>query len=383
MLKKIICATVILILLTCSYFVVSIRAATLGEQKQEITEQKQEAEQKLIYIQEDLSEAIVKIQELDDQIKAAQSDIDSLETELQGLQEQIDVISEKLEVIEANYLKNEELLKQRIVVMYEVGETTYLDILLNSKNIIDFLSNYYIIEQIIESDTQLLKQIEKEKNEVENTKNQLEENKASLKVKKAKKEQLAIITQNNKIVKEQAVANLTQEEQILQQKIDEYKAEEARIDAFIKIATDEYQYTGDYTGGVMAWPVAKSGTYITSSYGEREHPIQGVIKQHTGIDIGNAGYGAPVITAADGVVTMAGYYGGYGYCVIVNHGNGISTLYGHGQAILTEVGKEVKKGDLIMEVGSTGNSTGPHLHFEVRVNGYCVNPMPFLEGDNE
>ena len=158
MLKKIICATVILILLTCSYFVVSIRAATLGEQKQEITEQKQEAEQKLIYIQEDLSEAIVKIQELDDQIKAAQSDIDSLETELQGLQEQIDVISEKLEVIEANYLKNEELLKQRIVVMYEVGETTYLDILLNSKNIIDFLSNYYIIEQIIESDTQLLKQ---------------------------------------------------------------------------------------------------------------------------------------------------------------------------------------------------------------------------------
>ena len=383
MFKKIICTIVILILLTCSYFNVTIRAATLGEQKQEIVEQKQDAEQKLMYIQEDLSEAIVKIQELDDQIRAAQEDIDSLETELQGLQQEIDDITEKLEVIESNYTKNEELLKQRIVVMYEVGETTYLDILLNSKDLVDFLSNYYIIEQIIESDTALLKKIEKEKNEVEKTKNELEENKASLKVKKAKKEQLAVITQNNKIVKEQAVASLTEAEQILQRKIDEYKAEEARINALIKIATDEYQYTGDYTGGVMAWPVAKSGTYITSSYGEREHPIQGVIKQHTGIDIGNAGFGAPVIAAADGVVTMAGYYGGYGYCVIISHGNGISTLYGHGQAILTEVGKEVKKGDLIMEVGSTGNSTGPHLHFEVRVNGYCVDPMPFLKGEDE
>ena len=80
---------------------------------------------------------------------------------------------------------------------------------------------------------------------------------------------------------------------------------------------------------------------------------------------------------------MAGYYGGYGNCVIINHGNGISTLYGHGQKILTEVGKEVKKGDLILEVGSTGNSTGPHLHFEVRINGSCVDPMPYLQGNSE
>ena len=135
--------------------------------------------------------------------------------------------------------------------------------------------------------------------------------------------------------------------------------------------------------GVMAWPVAKNGTYITSGYGIREHPIQGIIKSHSGIDIGNAGFGAPVIAAADGIVTMAGRYGGYGNCVIINHGNGISTLYGHGQAILTQVGKEVKKGDLIMEVGSTGVSTGPHLHFEVRINGTCTNPMPFLQSKDE
>lgn len=383
MIKKVITIIIILIMLACAYSNTIIKAATLGEQKQEVTEQKEEAEQKLEYVKEELSTSIVKIQELDDTIRKAETDIVELETELNTLQNKIDEISTKLETIENDYETNEDLLEQRLVVMYEVGETTYLDILLNSSNIIDFLSNYYTIQEVIQSDMELLEQLEKEKREVENAKKDLDEQKAELKVKKAKKEQLAVITQNNKTLKEQAVVNLSQEEQELQQKIDEYKAEEARIEALIQVATNEYEYTGDYTGGVMAWPIAKNGTYITSGYGMREHPIQGVVKKHSGIDIGNAGFGAPVIAAADGVVTMAGWYGGYGNCVMINHGNGISTLYGHGQAILTEVGKEVKKGDLIMEVGSTGNSTGPHLHFEVRVNGSCTDPMPFLQGNSE
>lgn len=381
--NKILAVIIIITMLACSYFTVITRAATLGEQQQEVKEQKEEAEQKLQYVQEELSASLVKIQELDDTIRGAEADINSLEKELADLQVQIDETTKKLEEIQQSYEENEELLEKRLVAMYESGEATYLDILLRSASIVEFLSNYYSIQEIIKSDTELLIQIEQEKNDVENVKKDLDEKKASLKLKKAKKEQLAVITQNNKTLKEQSVANLSQEEIELQQKIEEYKAEEARIEELIKKATNEYEYTGDYTGGVMAWPVAKSGTYITSGYGIREHPIQGVIKQHTGIDIGNAGFGAPIIAAADGIVTMAGWYGGYGNCVIINHGSGISTLYGHGQTILTEVGKEVKKGDLIMEVGSTGNSTGPHLHFEVRVNGSCVDPMPYLKGDNE
>ena len=171
---------------------------------------------------------------------------------------------------------------------------------------------------------------------------------------------------------------LSDNEKELQKKIEEYKAEEQRVENLIQLAAGQ-GYEGEYTGGVMAWPIAKSGTYITSPFGYREHPIQGVIKLHSGIDIGNAGFGAPVIAAADGIVTLASYNGGYGNCVMINHGNGISTLYGHGQKILTTVGTQVKKGDLILEVGSTGNSTGPHLHFEVRVNGKAVNPIPYLQ----
>ena len=381
--NKILAISMIIVIVTVFYSNFITKAETLSEQQQQVQERREEAEQKLTYVQEDLSAAIVKIQELDDQIRQSESEIESLNGEVENLETQIEELTTKIEQVEKNYNDNEALLEERLVTMYEVGETKYLDILFNSAGIMDFLSNYYIIQQMIESDTILLDEIEQEKEEIEKSKNSLEEQKASIKLKKAKKEQLAVITQNNKTLKEQAVANLSEEEIQLQQKIEEYKSEESRIEALIKLATNGYEYTGDYTGGVMAWPIAKSGTYITSGYGVREHPIQGVIKQHTGIDIGNAGFGAPVIAAADGVVTMAGYYGGYGNCVIINHGNGISTLYGHGQKILTEVGKEVKKGDLILEVGSTGNSTGPHLHFEVRINGSCVDPMPYLQGNSE
>ena len=131
----------------------------------------------------------------------------------------------------------------------------------------------------------------------------------------------------------------------------------------------------------MIWPVGVEGTRITSNFGTRLHPIQGIYKFHSGLDIGNAGYGAPALAAEDGVVTYAGWMGGYGNCVMISHGEGITTLYGHGQTILTEVGAEVKQGDVIMLVGSTGNSTGPHLHFEVRLNGSPVNPLPYLNGE--
>jgi len=132
----------------------------------------------------------------------------------------------------------------------------------------------------------------------------------------------------------------------------------------------------------MIWPVGVNGTYITSPFGNRLHPIQGVYKYHSGIDIGNAGYGAPVLAAADGIVTYAGVMSGYGNCVMINHGSGIVTLYGHGQTIYATLGQTVKQGDVIMAVGSTGNSTGPHLHFEVRKDGVATSPIPFLKGED-
>lgn len=126
----------------------------------------------------------------------------------------------------------------------------------------------------------------------------------------------------------------------------------------------------------MAWPVP-GYTRITSNYGMRTHPITGIYKLHTGVDLG-APMGANFVAANDGVVTKAGYNGAYGNMVIIDHGGGISTLYAHGSEILVTVGQTVKKGDVILKVGSTGYSTGAHAHFEVRVNGQVVNPLPYI-----
>ena len=355
-------------------------AESLEEQKQNVQNQIEESTGQLEYVQEELSQTLVQVQQLDDRIVQAEQEIADYNMQLTNLQMQVDETTENLQKIQKNYEENEKLLEERLVVLYEKGETSFLDLLLKSSSLTEFLSNYYLLEQIVEADTELLENIEKEKTEVENTKKNLEEQKSNLKILKAKREQTYVTMQNNKTMQQNYLNQLSDSEKELQKKIEEFKAEEERIENLIQLAANQ-DYSGNYTGGVMAWPIAKNGTYITSDYGIREHPIQGVVKKHTGIDIGNAGFGAPVIAAADGIVTMASYYGGYGNCVMINHGNGISTLYGHGQKILTTVGTEVKKGDLIMEVGSTGNSTGPHLHFEVRVNGSPVDPKPYLQGD--
>ena len=380
--SKVISVFIIISLLSCFFFIPKINAETLQEQKEQNQAKQEETEKEIEYVKEELSDAVVKIQELDDKIRQAEKEIEEMTVKLQTLETKVDETTKDLEKVQKSYEQNKELMEDRLVVMYECGDVSYLDLLLHSSNLIEFLSNYYIIEEIIKSDSELLESIEQEKNEIETKKKKLEEEKAELKLLKVKQEQTKIIMQNNKTVQQNQIDSLTDSEKELQQKLQEYKDEESRIESLIQAAAGDYTYSGEYTGGVMAWPVAKSGTYITSGYGVREHPVQGITKFHTGIDIGNAGFGAPVIAAADGVVSMASYYGGYGNCVMINHGNGVSTLYGHGQKILTTVGTTVKKGDLIMEVGSTGVSTGPHLHFEVRINGSHINPLPYLQAAN-
>ena len=132
----------------------------------------------------------------------------------------------------------------------------------------------------------------------------------------------------------------------------------------------------EYIGGELAWPVP-GYTRITSEYGMRVHPITGQYKLHTGVDI-SAPMGANFIAANDGIVVKAEYNTAYGRMVIIDHGGGISTLYAHGSEILVEVGQTVKRGDSILKVGSSGYSTGPHAHFEVRINGVVTDPMPYI-----
>ena len=309
--RKFLCILMSICILLCFSLVPISRAESLEEQKNQAKENREKAEEKLQYVEEELTSSVVKIQELDDKIRTAQQEIAEMDVQLNELNTKVEETTNNLEKVQENYDTNREIMEQRLIIMYECGDITYLDLLLHSSSLVEFLSNYYIIEQIVQSDNEILEKIEQEKEEIEKKKRQLEEEKAQLKLLKVKQEQLRVIMQNNKTVQENEIAELSDQEKELQQKIQEYKNEEARIESLIQLAANGYEYSGEYTGGVMIWPVGKSGTVITSGYGTRQHPIQGISKFHTGIDIGNAGFGAPVIAAADGVVSLATYYGGY------------------------------------------------------------------------
>ncbi len=353
---------------------------SLQDQHEEVKEKIDEANIKLEYVQGELSNTLLRVQEYEDKVLQYQTQMTELGSKLNTLEASINEAKEKLVIVQADYEEKEEILRQRLVSMYEAGETTYLDVLLSSRNIVEFISGYFLIEQMVEYDNSLIEEVEAKKKELELTATKLEKEETELKIIKARREQTTIVLRNAVTLQQTEIAKLNEFEKKLQEEISNYKIEQAKIEAAIWQATNSY---GDiniqYTGGQMLWPVAIPGTCITSYFGTREHPIQGVIKQHSGIDIGNANYGSPVVAAADGVVSYAGWLGGYGYCVIINHGDGFSTLYGHGQKVLTQLHKEVKQGELIMEVGSTGNSTGPHLHFEVRYNGTCVQPLNYVK----
>lgn len=356
---------------------------TLEEQQKELNTKIDESNTKLEYVQGEMGETLKKVEELNDSITDYEAQYSDLENQITTLENQIKTGSAQIQEIQEEYDRKEKILKRRTVALYEAGETTYLDFLLTSKSIVEFLSNYFMISEIIEYDNNLLEELAYKRTKLEEAKQKQEEQEKELRVAKNKINSTNILLNNTKILKENYMLKLTDEEKALQEQIAQYKEEQADLERKILASIN---WTGTmsikFTGGVMVWPIAMEGTYITSGYGNRLHPIQGVYKNHAGIDISGSNVnGAPVVAAADGVVTYAGWIGGYGNCIIINHGSGIVSLYGHGSETVAKVGQVVKQGDIVMKVGSTGNSTGPHVHFEIRKNGEVVDPIPYLNGE--
>lgn len=351
----------------------------LETQKEEVENRIEETNDTLEYVQEELSSTLMRVQEIEDKVIEYEEDILALGEQMTELQASIDDATAKLQIATMDYEEKKKILAERLVSMYEAGDVSYLDVLLKSKSLTDFISRYYVIEEMADYDQYLINQVKIEKENIETTRKKLENEQTEIKIVKARAEQTSVVLNNMRTMQQNYVNQLSEGEKTLQEQITAYKKEQAEIEAQILLATNRIDAELQFTGGEMLWPVAASGTYITSGYGVREHPIQGVVKEHTGIDIGNAPTGTPVVATADGVVTYAGWLGGYGNCVMISHGNGVVTLYGHGNKVLTSVDTQVKQGDVIMELGSTGNSTGPHCHFEVRINGNYTNPLNFVK----
>lgn len=347
----------------------------LQTQRELLKQQLEQATVDLDTIQTDLSENLQQIQKLDEKISTAEEELAGQESKIEELRKSISKVEEELDTVTEKYNKQKDLFEQRIVAVYEAGEIQYLDVLLKSTSLTDFISTYYQISEVAQSDEELLDDIEQKKKIIDLSKRKLENEKNSLADILETQTRLTRTLQNTKIIRESFITRLSEEEQEKQKEIDDYNAQYEEINRQI-IASVMEGIDSEYIGGELAWPVP-GYTRITSEYKMRVHPITGVYKLHTGVDI-SAPIGANFIAANDGVVIRAEMNGAYGNMVVVDHGGGISTLYAHGSEILVQVGQTVKRGDAVLKVGSTGYSTGAHAHFEVRINGVTTNPLPYI-----
>ncbi len=370
-------AMIISILIIC--ITTPLFAADLNElqnQKSNIQEQLNQTNEELNNVNEDLTENLRQIQKLDENIQKNEESINNLNEEISNIETDIKKVEKELEDATIVYTKQKRLLDERLVEIYEAGDTNYLEIVLGAKNISDFFATYYIVSELTSYDVDLLEFVENKKDEIEQKKKKVDDQRQNLVNQKRTIAKTEIALSNTRVLRQNYISQLSQEEQELQAKIDEYNAQINSIETEIRSLVKIVNFGEDYSGGTMQWPIAGHYT-ITSNYGMRVHPITGVYKLHTGVDI-SATLGTEFRAIANGVVVKAGYNSAYGNMVIIDHGGGVQTLYAHGSEIVANLGQIVNAGDVVLKVGSTGYSTGPHAHFEVRINGSPANPLDYV-----
>ncbi len=322
-----------------------------------------------------------KVASISEQLRAIEADLavaqkayKDAEAKRRYTEQQIEANEEILEKTERDLAVRNRILSKRMRDIYENGQVNYLDVLLGASDFTDFATRMEILKRVLNRDAALIAQVTAERQLILEKKAALERDRAAvIDLQKAAEANRRIIEQRRqerKAILDSAVYERDMAEQAYQE-----LAEMSRqIEQMIRNIQSGRSGSAGVGSGRMMWPI--SGP-ITSPYGWRVHPIFGTARYHSGLDIG-ADYGDPVVAADSGVVIYADWMGGYGNAVIIDHGGGVSTLYGHNSELLVGEGQRVNKGQVIARAGSTGYSTGPHVHFEVRLNGSPTNPLDYL-----
>lgn len=364
------------------FTVVGMAAAIGPAMANEIEQHQQELQniqQQMEVYQQKKQQSQRKVNSLAEKLQIIQSDLDvalgeynKIQSQLNYTEQQIDLNEQILKKAEKSLADRSQILNKRIRDIYKNGQVSYIDVLFGATDFIDFTARMDILKRVLNQDVTLIAKVKAERELIIQKKAELERDRAAIvELKKqaaVKKSQVEERRDEQASVLGAAVGERDSNERAYQELLDTSR----RIEQLIR--NIQAGKGGAIGSGIHMWPT--SGP-ITSPFGWRTHPIFGTQRFHSGIDIG-ADYGDSVVATDGGVVIYADWMGGYGKAVIVDHGGGISTLYAHNSELVVSEGQRVYKGQMISRVGSTGYSTGPHLHYEVRQGGSPVNPMNYL-----
>ena len=368
----------------------------LEQQKQQLQSQQQSIQSNINDLVAQQADVIEQKAAMDEKNELARQEIELINEQIEVYTDLIDDKAKELEAAEKTEQEQLELYKKRVRSMEENGSYTYLDILFQCRSLSDVLSAIDMIGEIMESDKRLYEQYKESRENTERIKGEYEhtlvllgEKQETLEAEKAELEKqiaaaVEVINQlENDIEAAKAeYAKAAAAEAAAQASINaiiaQMQAEEEAARQEAANNGQDYTGTGSTATGTYIWP-CPSCTYVTSKFGMREHPLFGDERPHTGIDIG-AQAGAEVIAADSGTVAVATYSSSYGNYVTIYHSNGDYTLYAHMSSLTVTAGQNVTQGDVIGYVGSTGWASGPHLHFEIRVNGSTVDPTSYFSG---
>ena len=323
------------------------------------------------------------ITDVSEKLKAIQAELDEATRKLQAIKKeqdqvnlQIKQLQEEIQKAEVQLRARQAILNKRVRVIYMHGQLSYIEVILGANSFSDFANRLELLKRIIRSDFNLIQEIQQRKAAIEAKKVEIEKEKARLdelaseaqkvqdevKAKKAEQQRVLAHARTQQDAAKQMEADLIARSNEIRQMIQSRMQQNSGSDQIV------------HGSGTFIWPC--NGP-ITSPFGYRTHPIFGTTIYHSGIDIG-VDYNTPIHAADGGTVILAGWCGGYGNAVIIDHGNGLQTLYGHNTSVAVSEGQTVSQGQVIAYSGSTGYSTGPHCHFEVRRNGEAVDPMGYL-----
>jgi murein DD-endopeptidase MepM/ murein hydrolase activator NlpD len=388
--KNIIAIFVTIIVALSSFIITStslpsyIYPQTLEEELEQIQKEREETKEKIEEVTKTESQYRKEVDNVEGQLLSALGELDELNKKLAEAKAEVDKTTielvlkeEELKRIEDELTESIKKLNDRVVAIYKNGNGDMLEVILNAENFIDFISKLKLMNLFAEQDTQNIISIKEKREATIGIKKSIIDLRERQKDYKSEVEELVARAEQ----KTNEIGNLYSEKKGLLSRTTANKnalismeKELASKEAEVKRILESYKY-GSAPSGKFLWPVAGR---LTSGFGNRVHPIFGVVRFHSGIDLA-ASYGTPVKAADGGQVVQAGYFGGYGNSVMIYHGGGFSTWYAHLSSINVSVGQMVGRGQVIGLVGSTGWSTGPHLHFEVRINGVAQNPRDYLQ----